>query len=69
MKMVAAILLVWEADPIISHYFGVKLRFVCLYGVCLLKGYTVEHLVEALRYKPEGRGFDSLLCHWDCSLT
>ena len=21
-------------------------------------------LVEALRYKPEGRGFDSLLCHW-----
>jgi hypothetical protein len=21
-------------------------------------------LVEALRYKPEGRGFDSRLCHW-----
>jgi hypothetical protein len=23
------------------------------------KGYTVAELVEALRYKPEGRGFDS----------
>jgi hypothetical protein len=22
-------------------------------------GHTVAHLVEALRYKPEGRGFDS----------
>jgi len=21
-------------------------------------------LVEALRYKPEGRGFDSRWCHW-----
>jgi hypothetical protein len=23
----------------------------------------VAHLVEALSYKPEGRGFDSRLCH------
>jgi len=23
----------------------------------------------ALRYKPEGRGFDSRLCHWNFSLT
>ena len=30
---------------------------------------TVAHLVEALRYKPEGRGFDSRLCHWNFSLT
>ena len=27
-------------------------------------GYAVAHLVEALRYKPEGRGFESRLCHW-----
>jgi len=27
------------------------------------------HLVEALRYKPEGRGFDFRLCHWNFSLT
>jgi hypothetical protein len=29
----------------------------------------VAQLVEALRYKPEGRGFDSRLCHWNISLT
>jgi hypothetical protein len=26
-------------------------------------------VVEALRYKPEGRGIDSRLCHWTFSLT
>ena len=25
----------------------------------------VAQLVEALRYKPEGRGFDSRWCHWN----
>ena len=25
------------------------------------EGYTVAQLVEALRYKPEGRGFDPLM--------
>jgi hypothetical protein len=29
----------------------------------------VAQLVEALRYKPEGRGFDSRWCHWKFSLT
>jgi len=29
----------------------------------------VEQLVEALLYKPEGRGFDSWWCHWIFSLT
>jgi hypothetical protein len=24
-------------------------------------------MVEAVRYKPEGRGFDSLRCHWNFS--
>ena len=24
----------------------------------------MAQLVEALRYKPEGRGFDSRWCHW-----
>jgi hypothetical protein len=27
------------------------------------------HLAEALRYKPEGRQFDSGWDHWDFSLT
>jgi len=30
---------------------------------------AVAQLVEALRCKPEGRGFDSRWCHWDFSLT
>jgi len=45
-----------------------------------LKRYSVVHihvwgtllvaqLVETLRYKPEGRGFDSRWCHWHFSLT
>jgi hypothetical protein len=29
----------------------------------------VARLVEALRYKPEGRGFDSRWDYWDFSLT
>jgi hypothetical protein len=28
-------------------------------------GYAVAQLVEALRYKPEGRGFDSRWSHWN----
>jgi hypothetical protein len=27
-------------------------------------GHAVPQLVEALRYKPEGRGFDSRCCHY-----
>jgi len=33
------------------------------------RGHAVAHLVETLRYKPEGRGFDSRWCHWDFLLT
>jgi hypothetical protein len=29
----------------------------------------VAQLVEALRYKPEDRSFDSRWCHWNFSLT
>ena len=29
----------------------------------------VAQLVEALQYKPEGRGFDSRWCQWNFSLT
>jgi hypothetical protein len=34
-----------------------------------LTGHAVAQLVEALRYKSEGRGFDSKLCHYNFSLT
>ena len=43
-------------------------------GVCVLYDYqnelgqAVAQLVEALRYKSEGRGFDSRWCHWNFSL-
>ena len=30
-------------------------------------GTAVAQLVEALRYKSEGRGFDSRWCHWNPS--
>ena len=32
-------------------------------------GHAVEQFVEALRYKSEGRRFDSRWCHWNFSLT
>ena len=32
-------------------------------------GHAVAQLVEALRYKPEGRGFYSWWCHCNVSLT
>jgi len=34
-----------------------------------MQGHAVAQLVEALRYKPEGRGFDSRWCYWNFSLT
>jgi hypothetical protein len=32
-------------------------------------GHAVAQLFEALRYKPEGRGFDSRWCHRNFPLT
>jgi len=31
--------------------------------------WALAQLFEALRYKTEGRGFDSRWCHWNFSLT
>ena len=33
------------------------------------QGHAVAQLVEALRYKSEGREFDPRWCHWNFSLT
>ena len=43
----------------------------CNNNPILLKrvGYELAQLVVALRYKSEGRGFDSWWCHWNLSLT
>jgi hypothetical protein len=35
----------------------------------LVRGYAVAQLVKALRYKPEGRGFDSRWSNWNFSVT
>jgi len=41
---------------------------LCLYSLTTPISYIVVHwghaVVEALRYKPEDRGFDSRRCHW-----
>jgi len=36
-----------------------------MYYVCYIGWHAVVQLVEALRYEPEGRGFDSRWCHWN----
>ena len=55
----------------LSHwYFNTFSTFVK--RVCLILKYsyiTDSRVVEALRYKPESRGFDSQWCHWKFSLT
>ena len=40
-----------------------------LKGLLLPPGYAVAQLVEALRHKPEVRGFDSRWCLWNFTLT
>ena len=35
------------------------LLYAYTYELCSCHNFAVVHLVEALRYKPEGRGFDS----------
>jgi hypothetical protein len=40
-----------------------------IFTITFALGYAVAQLVEALRYKPEGRGFDFRLCHWNFLLT
>jgi hypothetical protein len=37
-----------------------------LFVVQIVLGQAVEQLVEALHYKPEGRGFDSGWCQGNC---
>jgi len=46
--------------------FSLLLSFykVIRYRLMSFVGHAVAQLVEALRYKSEGRGFDSRCCHW-----
>ena len=47
--------------PVTSQLIALRL------STSLFTGHAVEQLVEALRYNPEGRGFDSRWCHWNFS--
>ena len=55
----------------ISVCIRVILEFYCgvFQSLPQMLGYAVIQLVEALRYKSEGRGFDSRWCHRNFSLT
>jgi hypothetical protein len=56
----------------ITVLFFVLLVCKCVLDYCHREGgwgHPVAQLVEALCYKPEGRGFDSRCCHWNFSLT
>jgi len=44
------------------------LSFLTQFNKTSRQGYGVVQLVEALRYKPEGRRIDSLWCHWNFSV-
>ena len=41
-----------------------SLKWVYTFCAILLRGYTVAQLVEALRYKPKCREFNSGWFHW-----
>ena len=49
------------------YYYYYYLRYYL--RASIIKGHAVAQLVEALRYKPEGRGCDSRCSHWNFSLT
>jgi hypothetical protein len=51
----------------VSIRFIISLRY--LYQALTPQGARGDAMVEALRYKPEGRGINSLWCHWNFSLT
>ena len=63
------------ADPDLHTCYTVstakqsKMRTVFINFLTFKMGYAVAQFVDALRYKSEGRGFDSRWCHWNFSST
>jgi hypothetical protein len=60
--------------PFTSYVFYLQSLAFCSFSTHMMEvqigwGHVVVHLVEVLRYKPEGRGFDSRWCHGIFSLT
>jgi hypothetical protein len=50
------------------HNFDIRMFVISAWYIHSLR-HAVAQLVEALSYKPEGRGFDSRWCYWNFSLT
>ena len=53
---------------LLRPFRNVEQRTVALYWENIAR-HAVALLVEALRYKREGLGFDSRWCHWNFSFT
>jgi hypothetical protein len=64
-----------EVSAWISLLYNTKMHYLPVHSkvqidiVLPYKRRSVLHLVEALLYKPEGRGFDFRWCHWNILLT
>jgi len=56
-----------ESTKIKEHKFNTSIVILCFHRLHV--GHAAAQLVDALRYTPEGRGFDSRWCHWNFSLT
>jgi hypothetical protein len=54
------------SPSLLSKNLKIKICEIIILTVVL---YAVAQLVEALRYKPEGRRIDSRWCHWNLSLA
>jgi hypothetical protein len=64
-KHLLSLLYFWSVQyDFLKREWKLCLYCACIYRVILiLWGHAVAQLVEALRYKPEGRGFDFRWCH------
>jgi len=58
--------LVYLYSPYMTSWQGQRKLYP---AYLFFRGVRGGAVVEALRYKPEGRGFDSRWCHWNFSLT
>jgi hypothetical protein len=69
--VVLLLVMSWQAFPSKWILFHFPYVFVVVFETLLSfsLGYAVAQLVEALRYKPEGREFDSRWFHWNFALT
>ena len=72
--MVPTCKITWSTFHIIPLKHPPLWRDDCQYALIMLRtnwmrGHAVAQLVEALLYKPEGRGIDSRCCFWNFLLT